>query len=57
MKDKSSMKNFQEVHKKIKDKKDALRKASEDRSVFAREEAEKELLEKGFDRPATDPLI
>ncbi len=57
MEDKPSMNNFQEVHKKIRDKKDALRKASEDRSVFAREEAEKELLEKGFDRPTTDPLM
>jgi hypothetical protein len=45
---------FQDVHKKIQDKKDGLRRANEHRTGIRREDAEKEAVEKGFDRPATD---
>jgi hypothetical protein len=45
---------FQDVHKKIQDKKDGLLRANEQRTGIRREEAEKEAVEKGFDRPATD---
>jgi hypothetical protein len=45
---------FQDVHKKIQDKKDDIRRANEQRSGIRREDAEKEAIEKGFDRPATD---
>lgn len=46
---------FRDVHKKIQDKKDTLRKASEVRTGIRRDEADKEAAEKGFDRPATSP--
>jgi hypothetical protein len=48
---------FQDVHKKIQDKKDGLRRANEQRSGIRREDAEKEAVEKGFDRPATEPVV
>ena len=45
---------FQDVHKKIQEKKDDLRKASEARTGIRREDAEKEAVEQRFDRPATE---
>jgi hypothetical protein len=48
---------FQDVHKKIQDKKDSLRKANEQRTGIRREDAQKEAVEKGFDRPATESAI
>ena len=45
---------FQNVHKKIQEKKDDLRRANEERTSVRRQDAEKEAVEKGFDRPATD---
>jgi hypothetical protein len=45
---------FQDVHKKIQDKKDNMRSANEQRTGIRREDAEKEAVEKGFDRAATD---
>lgn len=45
---------FQDVHKKIQDKKDSLRGANEQRTGIRREDAEKEAIEKGFDRPTAD---
>lgn len=43
---------FQDVHKKIQDKKDSLRRANEARWGVRKEDAEKEAIEKKFDRPA-----
>ena len=48
---------FQEVHKKIQDKKDDLRRANEQRTGIRREFAEKEAVEKGFDHPATETVV
>jgi hypothetical protein len=48
---------FQDVHRKIQDKKDELRKASEARTGMRREDAVKEAVEKGFDRPATESIV
>jgi hypothetical protein len=45
---------FRDVHKKIQDKKDVLRKAQEERTGIRRKDAEDEAVEKGFDRPASD---
>jgi hypothetical protein len=45
---------FQDVHKKIQDKKDNLRKANEQGTGVRRHDAEKEAVEKKFDRPALD---
>ncbi len=45
---------FQDVHKKIQDKKDNLRRANEERTGVRRQDAEKEAVEKQFDRPALD---
>jgi hypothetical protein len=43
---------FQDVHKKIQDKKDGLRRANEARWGVRKEDAEKEAIGKKFDRPA-----
>jgi hypothetical protein len=43
---------FQDVHKKIQDKKDELRGAQEARTGIHRDDTEKEVVDKGFDRPA-----
>jgi hypothetical protein len=43
---------FRDVHKKIQEKKDGLRRANEQRTGVRREVAEKEAVEEGFDRPA-----
>ena len=48
---------FQDVHKKIQDKKDILRKAQVERTGIRRKDAEEEAVEKGFDRPATEPVV
>lgn len=48
---------FQDVHKKIQDKKDILRKVQEARTGIRRDDAEKEAAEKGFDRPATETVV
>jgi hypothetical protein len=48
---------FQDVHKKIQDKKDNLRRANEEWTGVRRKDAEKEAVEKGFDRPATGPVV
>jgi hypothetical protein len=45
---------FQDVHKKIQDKKDNLRRANEQRTGARRQDAEKEAMEEKFDRPALD---
>lgn len=42
------------MHKKIQDKKDDLRKASEAQTGIRRKDAQKEAVEQGFDRPATE---
>ena len=47
---------FQDVHKKIQDKKDILRKAQEVRIGIHRDDAEKEAVEKKFDRPAMETI-
>jgi hypothetical protein len=44
---------FQDVHRKIQDKKDELLRANEQRRGVRREDAEKEAVKEGFDRPAT----
>jgi hypothetical protein len=49
--------SFQEVHAKIKIARDDLRKASEARIGIRRENAEKEAVENGFDRPVTEPVV
>lgn len=54
MENKPYVNAFQDVHKKIQDKKDGLRRANEQRTGVRRKDAEKEAVEKGFDRPATD---
>lgn len=43
---------FQDVHRKIQDKKDSLRRANEARCGVRKDDAEKEAIEKKFDRPA-----
>jgi hypothetical protein len=48
---------FQDVHKKIQLAKDNLRKANEVATDTRKKDAEKEALEKGFDRPATEPVV
>jgi hypothetical protein len=48
---------FQEVHKKIQDKKDDLRRANEQRTGIRREFAKKEAVEKGLDHPATETVV
>jgi hypothetical protein len=48
---------FQDVHKKILIAKDNLRKANEVATDTRKKDAEKEALEKGFDRPATEPVV
>ena len=55
MENKPSVSVFGDIHKKIQDKKDSLRKANEQRAGISRDEAEKEAVEKGFDRPAVKP--
>ena len=45
---------FQDVHKKIQDKKDNLRRANEARTGIRRQDAETEAVEKKLDRPALD---
>jgi hypothetical protein len=46
---------FQEVHQKIQEAKDNLRRAKDVRMDISRKDAEAEAREKGFDRPATEP--
>lgn len=48
---------FQEVHRKIQAAKDSLRKAQEARADSRRKDAELEAVERGFDRPATKPVV
>ncbi len=45
---------FQDVHRQIQDKKDELRRATEQRTGVRRQDAEKEAVKEGFDCPATD---
>jgi hypothetical protein len=46
--------SFKEVHAKIRVARDNLRKASEVRLGIRQEDAKKEAMENGFDRPATN---
>jgi len=48
---------FQEVHRKIQAAKDSHRKAQEARADSRRKDAELEAVERGFDRPATKPVV
>ena len=48
---------FQEVHRKIRAAKDSLRKAQEARADSRRKDAELEAVERGFDRPPTEPVV
>jgi len=54
MENKPYVNAFQDVHKKIQDKKDNLRRASEARTRIRKQDAETEAVEKKFDRPALD---
>jgi len=47
---------FQEVHRKIQVAKDSLRKGQETQAEARRKNAEIEAVEKGFDRPAAEPV-
>jgi hypothetical protein len=47
---------FQDVHQKIRDKKEQARKAHESRTEIRRDDAEKEAVDEGFDRPATGSI-
>jgi hypothetical protein len=57
MENKPHMNVFQDVHKKIQDKKNDLRIASEERLGVRRKVAEKEAVEEGFDRPAAESVV
>jgi hypothetical protein len=57
MEDKTYTNVFEDVHRKIRDKKDEARKAQESRTGIRRDDAEKEAIEKGFDRPATESIV
>ena len=56
MENQSSGNAFQEVHRKIQAAKERLRKGQETLAESRRKNAEIEALEKGFDRPATEPV-
>jgi len=56
MENQSSGNAFQEVHRRIQLAKDRLRKGQETLAESRRKNAEIEALEKGFDRPATEPV-
>jgi hypothetical protein len=56
MENKPYVNAFQDLHRKIQAKKDDLRRANDQATGIRRNEAEKEAVEKGFDRPATEPV-
>jgi hypothetical protein len=47
---------FQEVHKKSQAARDKLRKKNEHQADIRKIDAEKEAVQEGFDRPATDTI-